>query len=40
MKIRQLTANGEYVITPIVVNTHEYAFLDHNQLTPTVPTMV
>jgi hypothetical protein len=39
-KIRQLTEANVYTITPIVVNTHEYAFLEQGQLSPTAPDFV
>lgn len=39
-KIHQLTALSEYTVTPLVVNTHEYVFLDHGQVAPSAPMLV
>ena len=39
-KINQLTTMGEYTIIPLIVNTHEYTFMDQNQVSPTAPMMV
>jgi hypothetical protein len=39
-KIRQLTEANVYTITPMVANTHEYAFLEQGQLLPTAPDFI
>ncbi|HSN23437.1 MAG TPA: hypothetical protein VLS45_04600 [Methylomicrobium sp.] len=39
-KIQRMITTDEYDITPIIVNTHEYSFLETQQKSPTAPDFV